>query len=590
MRFLPAALFKYIAENNILMKQNVEAARLIYVQKNMHKSENLGWCLMYRKIFAKAVNFSLAVAISSLCIICSFDAPLLTDGIKAAHAAAAQTAVVTGSHINLRSGPGTNHDVLGTVNQGDKLPILDKQGDWYKVQKSDGQAAWIAGWLVKVENSTASKPSASNSPDAGGSSIKYAVITANNVNVRSGPGTGYQVVGSVNSGERYQLLAVSDQWYKLKLPNGEAWAAGWLTKVEQVQAPEPPVNQTPSDDTGQQTDEQPAWLPPLDLNQDDPATADDAQDQKDDTYDKDSPHLTDLDIDKEDDKTVVTVESNAKINYNTFMLTNPDRLVVNFEGFDLGEIPETTKKINSSTVKSLRTGQYSTEPKIARIVLDLNGPANYRTKVSNNGKVLTVEASEIKYGEYIEDKVIFIDAGHGGDDPGAPGNSRTIWEETVNLDISQKLSAILKQQGAKVIMSRTGDQTVDLLARPELANRANADIFVSIHCNSNINTSIGGTTTYYYAPTTRKDLFEQQADRMRLAQCIQNEMVKELKLENRGIRQDNFAVLRETSMPSVLVETAFISNPREEALLKDDRFRQRIAEAVARGINAYFAE
>ncbi len=536
---------------------------------------------MIRKILTKTVRLSIALAIGSFCIAWPLETPLFSDGIKTAQAASGQTAVISGSFVNLRSGPDTSYAVTGQVKQGDKLPVLGKQGDWLKVRTSSGQPAWVAGWLVKLENEPAGDAAALE---------QYAVITANHVNVRSGPGTGYQAVGMVNAGERYPLLATSGQWHKIKLSDQEVWLAGWLTKIEEAAA-----TKQPAQNSAVAKEPVPAWLPKLTPEQNNAGEQGNQEGIGDSKADSEQNNgsLIGLDIEYIGDKTVVTVDADSEIDYNTFMLTNPRRLVINFNGFNLGQLPETTKNVNSASVTNIRTGQFSTDPPIARLVLDLKGRVSYRTETARNGKRLIVEVSEIKhseYGEYVEDKVIFIDPGHGGSDPGASGSSRQVWEEEINLDIAKRLADILNKQGATVLMSRLADETVDLYARSAMANQANADIFISIHCDANLDPGVGGTTTYYYAPATRADLFEQQPDRLRLAQSIQTELINELNLENRGIRQANYAVLRETGMPSVLVETAFISNPNEEQLLRDANFRRRVAEAIARGINAYFAD
>lgn len=202
---------------------------------------------------------------------------------------------------------------------------------------------------------------------------------------------------------------------------------------------------------------------------------------------------------------------------------------------------------------------------------------------------------------------VAIDPGHGGGDTGATGilpagtptglpprtdaQGRTvIYEKDVNLDIAVRLDAYLRARGARTILTRTkdlagGDQpyttvTADLKARTDIANEAGVDLFVSIHNNS-LNATSSGTETYhfYYAsPASRT-----------LAQDIQHELVASLRLPDRGVRTAGFYVLRNTRMPAVLVEGAFLSNPSEALLLADQVFRQRFAEAVGRGIEAFSA-
>lgn len=169
---------------------------------------------------------------------------------------------------------------------------------------------------------------------------------------------------------------------------------------------------------------------------------------------------------------------------------------------------------------------------------------------------------------------IFIDPGHGGSNPGAIGPNG-LREADVNLDIALKLGRILVSWGYEVEYSRTTDKTVSLSARAEMANNWGADYFVSIHCNSNVNPDANGVSTYYLRPRTIAESF---------ALTVNNSLVRQTELKDLGIFSANFAVLRLTRMPAILVETAFISNPQEAALLATNSFRQNCAIGIANGI------
>src|SRR5690606_37535935 len=139
-------------------------------------------------------------------------------------------------------------------------------------------------------------------------------------------------------------------------------------------------------------------------------------------------------------------------------------------------------------------------------------------------------------------------------------------------------------EGATVIMTRTGSTTnLDLAGRARIANDNNADIFVSIHCNSSTNPAISGTSTYYYAPQDSV-LGAQRAARQRLATLVQRELVAQLGRRDIVILAANFAVLPETTVRSILVETAFISNKEEEQQLATEEFRAKAARGIANGI------
>ena len=204
-----------------------------------------------------------------------------------------------------------------------------------------------------------------------------------------------------------------------------------------------------------------------------------------------------------------------------------------------------------------------------------------------NSVVNTPVASDVVLSN-VKNKIITIDPGHGGSDSGAVGpNGYT--EKEGAFAISQKVASILNQSGAKVVMTRDSDVDVygpnasarnELQARVDVGNNANSDIFVSIHCNAFVNPAANGTQTFYYGSSYRGQ---------RLAQSIQEKMIEANGLRDRGISTCNFYVVKHSYMPAVLIETAFITNYDEEALLSDDEWQTTMAKAIAEGINEYFS-
>lgn len=204
-----------------------------------------------------------------------------------------------------------------------------------------------------------------------------------------------------------------------------------------------------------------------------------------------------------------------------------------------------------------------------------------------NSVVNTPVASDVALSN-VKNKIITIDPGHGGSDSGAIGpNGYT--EKEGAFAISQKVASILNQSGAKVVMTRDSDVDVygpnasarnELQARVDVGNNANSDIFVSIHCNAFVNPAANGTQTFYYGSSYQGQ---------RLAQNIQEKMIEANGLRDRGISTCNFYVVKHSYMPAVLIETAFITNYDEEALLSDDEWQTIMAKAIAEGINEYFS-
>lgn len=176
------------------------------------------------------------------------------------------------------------------------------------------------------------------------------------------------------------------------------------------------------------------------------------------------------------------------------------------------------------------------------------------------------------------EKVVVIDAGHGGTDCGA--TRAGIKESDITLNVALRLEAILKQKGYKVYMTRRSDQTVSLQERVDIAEGKDEDVFVSIHVNSSENTSPVGTETHYYHQYSYD-----------LAKCIQAELAKNVtESPNRGLIKSRFYVINHTTKPAVLVEIGFISNEKERMQLVSADRQQRTAKAIAEGVMNYFKQ
>lgn len=196
-------------------------------------------------------------------------------------------------------------------------------------------------------------------------------------------------------------------------------------------------------------------------------------------------------------------------------------------------------------------------------------------------------------------KVIFIAPGHGGYDPGATSYTG-LREKDVTLSISKMVRDKLLQYGNKyeVIMSRTDDIYVDFKKeRSEMSNRANADIFVSVHVNSGGGGSAKGVEVYWYEydsayqPVVNQKYHNDPIrlrNSERLANSIQNNIIKSTGAVNRGVRRATYAVVREAKAPAVLIETGYIDNSSEVYKLASKQYQEKIANGIVNGIIEYF--
>jgi N-acetylmuramoyl-L-alanine amidase len=174
--------------------------------------------------------------------------------------------------------------------------------------------------------------------------------------------------------------------------------------------------------------------------------------------------------------------------------------------------------------------------------------------------------------------VVVIDPGHGGRDPGAVGING-LQEKGVVFSVSSQVAQQLRRKGINAVLTRTGDQEIDLAPRVATAARVKADLFVSIHANS-ISLSrpdINGLETYYYA----------SAQGRRLARAIHNRILRSTNMTDKGVRQARFYVIRHTKMPAVLVEIGFVTGSQDAARLASPAGRSQLAEAIAQGIIDY---
>ena len=217
-------------------------------------------------------------------------------------------------------------------------------------------------------------------------------------------------------------------------------------------------------------------------------------------------------------------------------------------------------------------------------------------------------------------KKVVIDAGHGGNDPGAIGKTG-LKEKNVNLDIAKRLEKLLTDAGVGVVMTRTSDNFISLERRVDVTNNSGADLFVSIHSNANRVRGLNGFEVYYVSgglndtrrgalaakdcrpayciesmagdnTDLRATLWDMiytvsRAESVELSRAVCHTIDRDMDTKVLGIKGANFYVLKGARMPAVLIEVGFVSNPKEELLLKNTFYRQQIAEAICDGIQEY---
>jgi N-acetylmuramoyl-L-alanine amidase len=375
--------------------------------------------------------------------------------------------------------------------------------------------------------------------------------------------------------------------------------------------------------------------------------------------------------------TRVTIESAEPLQHRMSAIKDPERLVLDLEGVDFGSVQEAfSSKVAESDpyIGNLRVGRF--KPGVIRVVLDLKtevkpqiftlapiGDYGHRLvldiypmhpidpilallqkpelKTEPSLGQLPDEASDDarqpapktpKQGKERKEPpanrlvTIAVDAGHGGEDPGAKGRRGT-YEKAVTMTIARKLKTLIDgEPGMRALLIRDGDYFIKLDARVEKANLVKADLFVSIHADSFVKPDARGSSVFAlsergatstaaqalakrendadliggfnlkgkdrYLKMTLADLSltAQINDSLKLGRAVLGELGDVNSLHRGRVEQAGFAVLKAPQIPSILVETAFISNPEEEKRLTDEAYQEKIARAILRGVKSYIAK
>lgn len=281
------------------------------------------------------------------------------------------------------------------------------------------------------------------------------------------------------------------------------------------------------------------------------------------------------------------VKAEQKLNYKVFRLHEPERYVIDFDGLPALANASLPSVLDAVLVKGLRTGTPDDTGMTHRLVLDLkDSTVDVVDELSDDGTTLSLKirpssssplAASLKPG-LVKDKLIVLDAGHGGSDPGA--QRAGVSEKDLTLQITNQLKKRLIQMGARVVMTRSDDTFISLEERVKITNENQPDLFVSIHINALESTSsIYGIETYYQTEQSRP-----------LAMAIHQQLVQGLGVPDRSVRKARFYVINHTPVPAILAEVGFISNPQERDNLGATDYQGKIADSVSAGIVQFLTE
>ncbi len=220
----------------------------------------------------------------------------------------------------------------------------------------------------------------------------------------------------------------------------------------------------------------------------------------------------------------------------------------------------------------------------ALAILLLGSCSTNKSVAKTDAGVYKYRAPEQKSAPHKKEMVplVVIDAGHGGFDLGT--HSNTYEEKVICLKTATYVRKHLEKAGYHVIMTRSRDEYLPLKKRAEIANHAKCQILISIHCNSAKNTSAKGIEIFY----TQKTESTRAKKSKQLAQSVLSSLLAQTGADSRGIKEGNFCVIRETKMPSILIETGFLTNEEERKKLSNDFYLDTVAKAITSGVDQYF--
>ena len=338
------------------------------------------------------------------------------------------------------------------------------------------------------------------------------------------------------------------------------------------------------------------------------------------------------------EKTRAVLDLDSRTEYQLFTLENPPRVVIDLPKSSLDHSLKFTEE-HAGVIEGVRHGAFDkdtlrivldleTQSEIKSFLLDPTGEYGYRLVIDlfqKNGQNSKPRLRQIAaMQEQNRDVVVAIDAGHGGEDPGATGKNRTR-EKDVVLAIAKELKKTIDAQpGMTAVLTRTGDYYIPLRDRFEKARKYRADLFVSIHADAFKNRNVSGSSVFVLSSKGASSEFARrlaasenssdlvggvtlsdkddmlasvlldlsQSATMEASHAVAQSVFGSLRTLGKTHKSDvehaNFMVLKSPDVPSLLVETAFISNPSEEQRLKDPAWQRRTARAITDGIQNYF--
>lgn len=402
------------------------------------------------------------------------------------------------------------------------------------------------------------------------------IVEASTVNVRLGPGLGYDILTQIQGGSMVNVLDEENEWYKVRLDDGRiGWVASWLINNTEVAA---------SQNLVATINEYSVNLRAENNEQAEVIGSAEAGEVFTLLYEENGwsqihyNNQTAWVLSK-----LVTITAGTLPNENTTDTTeqvatptSQDSVVVLQDNVNVRSGPT----LQDGVIEVANAGAvYAFQNNIGDFVevLTNNGETGYIANWLVESSVATTTQTRVPaITTTLSEATIVIDPGHGGADPGAIGDY--MYEKQATVDTAAIIAQKLESVGANVILTRTGDESISLEERAYLSNSYGADLFISIHYDSTPEGVYAtGTTTYYYADSDNY-----------VADLINDELSKNLPLPNNGSRFGNFLVLRENAQPAILLELGYMNNPDDVATFNTSHYQNLVADSILNALTDYF--
>ena len=402
------------------------------------------------------------------------------------------------------------------------------------------------------------------------------IVEASTVNVRLGPGLGYDILTQVQGGSMVNVLDEENEWYKVRLDDGRiGWVASWLINNTEVAASQnlvATINEY-SVNLRAENNEQAEVIGSAEAGEVFTLLYEENGWSQIHYNNQTAWVLSEL----------VTITAGTLPNENTTDTTeqvatptSQDSVVVLQDNVNVRSGPT----LQDGVIDVANAGAvYAFQNNIGDFVevLTNNGETGYIANWLVESSVATTTQTRVPaITTTLSEATIVIDPGHGGADPGAIGDY--MYEKQATVDTAAIIAQKLESVGANVILTRTGDESISLEERAYLSNSYGADLFISIHYDSTPEGVYAtGTTTYYYADSDNY-----------VADLINDELSKNLPLPNNGSRFGNFLVLRENAQPAILLELGYMNNPDDVATFNTSHYQNLVADSILNALTDYF--